>query len=202
MKSKLTEENRQMFEKIFGEGNINEVNNQAVEMMKQKNKRQTFTMNFVEKFFNFVSLIMAKVVPICCLFSVISNTRIEAESFIGTLKTILKVSFHECFWIVVSSGIIWVSVEVLRIIILLIINIVYTFEIQYRVKKVSVLQTQVREKLKKQDSESKKEEPDQADPDANKSNLNRTEYSDEEIIKKAQEMAKAYEQKNLNKPHQ
>ena len=68
MKKKLTEENRQMFEKIFGEGNINEVNNQAVEMMKQNNKRQTFTMNFVEKFFNFVSLIMAKVVPICCLF--------------------------------------------------------------------------------------------------------------------------------------
>lgn len=201
MKSKLTEENRQMFEKIFGEGNINEVNNQAVEMMKQKNKRQTFTMNFVEKFFNFVSLIMAKVVPICCLFSVISNTRIETGSFIETLITILKVNFKQCFWIIVSAGIIWISVEVLRIIILLIINIVYTFEIRYRVKKVSSLQSQVRECLKKQDiAESKKTE---TDPDANKSNLNRTEYSDEEIIKKAQEMAKAYEeQKNSNKPQQ
>ena len=199
MKKKLTEENRQMFEKIFGEGNINEVNNQAVEMMKQNNKRQTFAMNFVEKFFNFVSLIMAKVVPICCLFSVISNTLIETESFIKTLKTILKVSFHDCFWIIVSAGIIWVSVEVLRIIILLIINIIYTFEIQYRVKKVRSLQSKVRECLKKQDSESKKEK---TDTDANKSNLNRTEYSDEEIIKKAQEMAKAYEQKNSNKPHQ
>ena len=201
MKSKLTEENRQMFEKIFGEGNINEVNNQAVEMMKQNNKRQTFAMNFVEKFFNFVSLIMAKVVPICCLFSVISNTRIETVSFIETLKAILKVSFHECFWIIVSAGIIWIGVEVLRIIDLLIINIVYTFEIRYRVKKVSSLQSKVREHLKKQDSESKKTETD-PDPDANKSNLNRTEYSDEEIIKKAQEMAKAYEQKNLNKPQQ
>lgn len=199
MKKKLTEENRQMFEKIFGEGNINEVNNQAVEMMKQNNKRQTFAMNFVEKFFNFVSLIMAKVVPICCLFSVISNTLIETESFNKTLKTILKVSFHDCFWIIVSAGIIWVGVEVLRIIILLIINIIYTFEIQYRVKKVRSLQSKVRECLKKQDSESKKEK---TDPDANKSNLNRTEYSDEEIIKKAQEMAKAYEQKNSNKPHQ
>lgn len=199
MKKKLTEENRQMFEKIFGEGNINEVNNQAVEMMKQNNKRQTFAMNFVEKFFNFVSLIMAKVVPICCLFSVISNTLIETESFNKTLKTILKVSFHDCFWIIVSAGIIWVGVEVLRIIILLIINIIYTFEIQYRVKKVRSLQSKVRECLKKQDSESKKEK---TDPDANKSNLNRTEYSDEEIIKRAQEMAKAYEQKNSNKPHQ
>lgn len=200
MKSKLTEENRQMFEKIFGEGNINEVNNQAIEMIKQKNKRQTFAMNFVEKFFNFVSLIMAKVVPICCLFSVISNTRIETESFIETLKTVLKVSFHECFWIIVSAGVIWVGVEVLRIIVLLIINIAYTFEIRYRVKKVSSLQSQVRENLKKQDiAESKKEE---TDPDANKSNLNRTEYSDEEIIKKAQEMAKTYEQKNLNKQQQ
>lgn len=199
MKKKLTEENRQMFEKIFGEGNINEVNNQAVEMMKQNNKRQTFTMNFVEKFFNFVSLIMAKVVPICCLFSVISNKLIETENFIKTLKTILKVSFHDCFWIIVSAGIIWVGVEVLRIIILLIINIIYTFEIQYRVKKVRSLQSKVRECLKKQDSESKKEK---TDTDANKSNLNRTEYSDEEIIKKAQEMAKAYEQKNSNKPHQ
>ena len=200
MKPRLTEENRQMFEKIFGEGNINEANNQAVEMMKQNTKRQTFAMNFVEKFFNFVSLIMAKVVPICCLFSVISNARIETESFIETLKAVLKVSFHECFWIIVSAGIIWISVEVLRIIVLLIINIVYTFEIRYRVKKVSALQTQVRENLKKQDSESKKEE---TDPDANKSNLNRTKYSDEEIIKKAQEMAKAYEeQKNLNKPQQ
>lgn len=199
MKKKLTEENRQMFEKIFGEGNINEVNNQAVEMMKQNNKRQTFVMNFVEKFFNFVSLIMAKVVPICCLFSVISNTLIETESFNKTLKTILKVSFHDCFWIIVSAGIIWVGVEVLRIIILLIINIIYTFEIQYRVKKVRSLQSKVRECLKKQDSESKKEK---TDPDANKSNLNRTEYSDEEIIKRAQEMAKAYEQKNSNKPHQ
>ena len=202
MKPKLTEENRQMFEKIFGEGNINEMNNQAVEMMKQKNKRQTFAMNFVEKFFNFVSLIMAKVVPICCLFSVISNTRIETESFIETLKSILKVSFHECFWIIVSAGIIWIGVEVLRIISLLIINIAYTFEIRYRVKKVGALQTRVRENLKKQDSESKKEETD-PEPDANKSNLNRTKYSDEEIIKKAQEMAKAYEQqKNLNKPQQ
>lgn len=199
MKNKLTEENRQMFEKIFGEGNINEVNNQAVEMMKQNNKRQTFAMNFVEKFFNFVSLIMAKVVPICCLFSVISNTLIETENFIKTLKTILKVSFHDCFWIIVSAGIIWVGVEVLRIIILLIINIIYTFEIRYRIKKVRSLQSKVRECLKKQDSESKKEK---TDPDANKSNLNRTEYSDEEIIKKAQEMAKAYEQKNSNKPHQ
>ena len=199
MKKKLTEENRQMFEKIFGEGNINEVNNQAVEMMKQNNKRQTFAMNFVEKFFNFVSLIMAKVVPICCLFSVISNTLIETESFNKTLKTILKVSFHDCFWIIASAGIIWVGVEVLRIIILLIINIIYTFEIQYRVKKVRSLQSKVRECLKKQDSESKKEK---TDPDANKSNLNRTEYSDEEIIKKAQEMAEAYEQKNSNKPHQ
>lgn len=199
MKKKLTEENRQMFEKIFGEGNINEVNNQAVEMMKQNNKRQTFAMNFVEKFFNFVSLIMAKVVPICCLFSVISNKLIETENFIKTLKTILKVSFHDCFWIIVSAGIIWVGVEVLRIIILLIINIIYTFEIQYRVKKVRSLQSKVRECLKKQDSESKKEK---TDTDANKSNLNRTEYSDEEIIKKAQEMAKAYEQKNSNKPHQ
>ena len=199
MKKKLTEENRQMFEKIFGEGNINEVNNQAVEMLKQNNKRQTFAMNFVEKFFNFVSLIMAKVVPICCLFSVISNTLIETESFNKTLKTILKVSFHDCFWIIVSAGIIWVGVEVLRIIILLIINIIYTFEIRYRVKKVRSLQSKVRECLKKQDSESKKEK---TDPDANKSNLNRTEYSDEEIIKKAQEMAKAYEQKNSNKPHQ
>lgn len=199
MKKKLTEENRQMFEKIFGEGNINEVNNQAVEMMKQNNKRQTFAMNFVEKFFNFVSLIMAKVVPICCLFSVISNTLIETESFNKTLKTILKVSFHDCFWIIVSAGIIWVGVEVLRIVILLIINIIYTFEIRYRVKKVRSLQSKVRECLKKQDSESKKEK---TDPDANKSNLNRTEYSDEEIIKKAQEMAKAYEQKNSNKPHQ
>ena len=189
-----------MFEKIFGEGNINEVNNQAIEMIKQKNKRQTFAMNFVEKFFNFVSLIMAKVVPICCLFSVISNTRIETESFIETLKTVLKVSFHECFWIIVSAGVIWVGVEVLRIIVLLIINIAYTFEIRYRVKKVSSLQSQVRENLKKQDiAESKKEE---TDPDANKSNLNRTEYSDEEIIKKAQEMAKTYEQKNLNKQQQ
>ena len=201
MKSRITEENRQMFEKIFGEGNINEANNQAVEMMKQNNKRQTFAMNFVEKFFNFVSLIMAKVVPICCLFSVISNTRIETEGFIGTLKEILKVSFHECFWIIVSAGIIWIGVEVLRFISLLIINIVYTFEIRYRVKKVGALQTRVRENLKKQDSESKKEETN--DPDASKSNLNRTEYSDEEIIKKAQEMAKAYEQqKNLNKPQQ
>ena len=199
MKKKLTEENRQMFEKIFGEGNINEVNNQAVEMMKQNNKQQTFTMNFVEKFFNFVSLIMAKVVPICCLFSVISNTLIETESFNKTLKTILKVSFHDCFWIIASAGIIWVGVEVLRIIILLIINIIYTFEIRYRVKKVRSLQSKVRECLKKQDSESKKEK---TDPDANKSNLNRTEYSDEEIIKKAQEMAKAYEQKNSNKQHQ
>ena len=199
MKKKLTEENRQMFEKIFGEGNINEVNNQPVEMMKQNNKQQTFTMNFVEKFFNFVSLIMAKVVPICCLFSVISNTLIETESFNKTLKTILKVSFHDCFWIIVSAGIIWVGVEVLRIVILLIINIIYTFEIRYRVKKVRSLQSKVREYLKKQDSESKKEK---TDPDANKSNLNRTEYSDEEIIKKAQEMAKAYEQKNSNKPHQ
>ena len=199
MKKKLTEENRQMFEKIFGEGNINEVNNQAVEMLKQNNKRQTFAMNFVEKFFNFVSLIMAKVVPICCLFSVISNTLIETESFNKTLKTILKVSFHDCFWIIVSAGIIWVGVEVLRIIILLIINIIYTFEIRYRVKKVRSLQSKVRECLKKQDSESKKEK---TDPDANKSNLNRTEYSDEEIIKKAKEMAKAYEQKNSNKPHQ
>lgn len=199
MKKKLTEENRQMFEKIFGEGNINEVNNQAVEMMKQNNKQQTFTMNFVEKFFNFVSLIMAKVIPICCLFSVISNTLIKTESFNKTLKTILKVSFHDCFWIIVSAGIIWVGVEVLRIIILLIINIIYTFEIRYRVKKVRSLQSKVRECLKKQDSESKKEK---TDPDVNKSNLNRTEYSDEEIIKKAQEMAKAYEQKNSNKPHQ
>lgn len=200
MKSRLTEENRQMFEKIFGEGNITEANNQAVEMMKQNTKRQTFAMNFVEKFFNFVSLIMAKVVPICCLFSVISNIQIETESFIETLKAVLKVSFHECFWIIVSAGFIWIGVEVLRIIVLLIINIAYTFEIRYRVKKVSALQTQVRENLKKQDSESKKEE---TDPDANKSNLNRTEYSDEEIIKKAQEMAKAYEeQKNSNKPHQ
>ena len=198
MKSKLTEENRQMFEKIFGEGNINEVNNQAVEMMKQNNKRQTFTMNFVEKFFNFVSLIMAKVVPIYCLFSVISNTRIETESFIGTLKMILKVSFHECFWVIVSAGIIWINVEILRIIVLLIINVVYTFEIRYRVKKVGSLQSRVREHFKKQDSESKKVE---TDSDANKSNLNRTEYSDEEIIKKAHEMVKAYEeQKNLNKP--
>lgn len=191
MKPKLTEENRQMFEKIFGEGNINEVNNQAVEMMKQKNKQQTFAMNFVEKFFNFVSLIMAKVVPICCLFLVISKTRIETKSFIETLKAILKVSFRECFWIIVSAGIVWIGVEVLRFIALLIINIVYTFEIRYRVKKVSSLQTQVRENLKKQDSESKKEE---TNPDDNKSNLNRTEYSDEEIIKKAQEMAKAYEE--------
>jgi hypothetical protein len=199
MKSKLTEENRQMFEKIFGEGNINEVNNQAVEMMKQNNKRQTFAMNFVEKFFNFVSLIMAKVVPICCLFSVISNTRIETENFIETLKTVLEINFKQCFWIIASAGIIWISVEVLRFISLLIINIVYTFEIRYRVKKVRVLQDQVRQNLKKQDSESKKEET--TDPDANKSNLNRTKYSDEEIIKKAQEMAKAYEQKNLNNPH-
>ena len=201
MKSKLTEENRQMFEKIFGEGNINEMNNQAVEMMKQKNKRQTFAMNFVEKFYDFVSLIMAKIVPICCLFSVISNTRIETGSFIETLKTILKVSFHECFWIIISAGIIWIGVEILRFIVLLIINIVYTFEIRYRVKKVSSLQSRVRECLKKQDAvESKKTE---TDPDANKSNLNRTEYSDEEIIKKAQEMAKAYEQqKNSNKPQQ
>lgn len=199
MKSKLTEENRQMFEKIFGEGNINEMNNQAVEMMKQKNKRQTFAMNFVEKFYDFVSLIMAKVVPICCLFSVISNTRIETGSFFETLKAVLSVSFHECFWIIISAGIIWIGVEILRFIVLLIINVIYTFEIRYRVKKVSTLQTQVRENLKKQDSESKKEE---TDPDANKSNLNRTEYSDEEIIKKAHEMAKAYEQKNLNKPQQ
>ena len=200
MKPRLTEENRQMFEKIFGEGNINEVNNKAVEMMKQNTKRQTFAMNFVERFYDFVSLIMAKVVPICCLFSVISNVRIETESFIETLKAVLKVSFHECFWIIVSAGIIWIGVEVLRIIVLLIINIVYTFEIRYRVKKVSALQTQVRENLKKQDSESKKEE---TDPDANKSNLNRTEYSDEDIIKKAQEMTKAYEeQKNSNKPQQ
>ena len=111
----------------------------------------------------------------------------------------MKVSFHDCFWIIVSAGIIWVGVEVLRIIILLIINIIYTFEIRYRIKKVRSLQSKVRECLKKQDSESKKEK---TDPDANKSNLNRTEYSDEEIIKKAQEMAKAYEQKNSNKPHQ
>lgn len=188
-----------MFEKIFGEGNINEANNQAVEMIKQNNKRQTFAMNFVEKFFNFVSLIMAKVIPICCLFSVISNTQIETGSFIKTLKTVLKVSFHECFWIIASAGIIWVGIEVLRFISLLIINIVYTFEIRYRVKKVGSLQSRVRECFKKQDSESKKTE---TDPDANKSNLNRTEYSDEEIIKKAQEMAKAYEQKNSNKPQQ
>lgn len=200
MKSKLTEENRQMFEKIFGEGNINEANNQAVEMIKQNNKRQTFAMNFVEKFFNFVSLIMAKVIPICCLFSVISNIQIETGSFIETLKTVLKVSSHECFWIITSAGIVWIGIEVLRFISLLIINIVYTFEIRYRVKKVSSLQSRVRECLKKQDiTESKKTE---TDPDANKSNLNRTEYSDEEIIKKAQEMAKAYEQKNLNKPQQ
>ena len=199
MKSKLTEENRQMFEKIFGEGNINEMNNQAVEMMKQKNKRQTFAMNFVEKFYDFVSLIMAKVVPICCLFSVISNTQIETGSFFETLKAILKVSFHECFWIIISAGFIWIGVEILRFIVLLIINVVYTFEIRYRVKKVSSLQSKVRECLKKQDiAESKK-----TDPDANKSNLNRTEYSDEEIIKKAQEMAKVYEQqKNSNKPQQ
>ena len=129
---------------------------------------------------------------------VISNTRIKTESFIETLKTVLKVSFYECFWIIASAGIIWISVEVLRFISLLIINIVYTFEIRYRVKKVRVLQEQVRQNLKKQDSESKKNE---TDPDSNKSNLNRTEYSDEEIIKKAHEMAKKYEeQKNSNKP--
>lgn len=199
MKSKLTEENRQMFEKLFGEGNINGENNQVIEMLKQNNKQQTFAMNFVEKFFNFVSLIMAKVVPICCLFSVISNIRIETESFIETLETVLKVNFKYCFWIILSALIVWVCVEILRILVLLIINIIYTFEIHYRVKKVGALQEQVRQNLKKQDSESKKNE---TDSDANKSNLNRTKYSDEEIIKKAHELTKAYEQKNSNKPKQ
>lgn len=166
-RKQIDPDHAEIFKQMFGE----ESQGDGVDIMDPKLKEQIKNMSsplplkICESFFNFLTYIFTRIMPIALIsitiFSLVISGYTHLDSIRDTYITVFSVVIPKIFNIVVVVASIWIILQVINYLIQFIIVKVYDIKLKKLIKEYNVLETQIKKNLKKKDTEEEKRDQEQ-----------------------------------------